>query len=238
VNRVVRLVVEELPASGESHQLDAVASHHLLTVLRARIGQAVELLDGRGGRCRALLTEGGRRARLETREPEHVEAPALALEAWLPLIKPERMEWAVEKLTELGVVRIRPYNSSRTGNQRRPPDLARWIRVADAALEQSGNPWRPRLEPPATLDGHLAELAADPAPLVLAQPGSPALTGWPAAWAAGRVALLAGPEGGFDDDELARIMKREPLPVSLGPHVVRAETALVALATVVRSLTP
>jgi len=238
MNRVVRLVVEVLPTPGASLVLDAVGSHRLLTVLRARSGQAVELLDGQGGRCPARLTETGRRACLEAGMARHEQAPALALEAWLPLVKPERMEWAVEKLTELGVARIRPYSSGRTGNQRRPPDLARWNRVADAALEQSGNPWRPRLEPPTPLNACLAELAAEQVPLLLAHPGSPALAGRPLARPAGRLALMAGPEGGFEPDELERIMKREPLLASLGPHVVRAETALVALAAVVRSLTP
>lgn len=233
MNRRVRLVVEEPPPSHASLVLDAASSHHLLTVLRARVGQEVELLDGRGGRCPARVAEGGRRARLETGEALREELPALELEAWLPLIKPERLEWAVEKLTELGVATIRPFTSEHTGNVRRPPDLGRLSRVVDAALEQSGNPWRPALEIPRPL----ADLLAMDPSLLVAHPGSPALTAGSGFPNRGRLALLAGPEGGFAPQELEGILKRGPALASLGPHVVRAETALVALAAVVRALT-
>ena len=233
MNREVRLVVEEGLPSGGSVTLDGAASHHLLTVLRVKTGQEVELLDGRGGRCPARVVEAGRRARLETGEALREEPPALELEAWLPLIKPERLEWAVEKLTELGVAVVRPFASERTGNLRRPPDLARLARVATAALEQSGNPWLPRLLPAAGLD----QLLAEEPPLLLAQPGSPALADGRGLAARGRLALLAGPEGGFTPRELDEILKRGPQLAGLGPHVVRAETALVALAAVARALT-
>jgi 16S rRNA (uracil1498-N3)-methyltransferase len=231
MKRTPRVLLPELPAGGGPAPLDEAAAHHVLRVLRLEPGQALEALDGRGGRAGAVLAEGGRRARLDCSPPRSEPEPAPRLEAWLPLIRPERMEWAVEKLTELGVATITVYHSERTGDQRRGPGLERLGRVAEAALLQSGNAWRPRLEGPLGL----AELLGRPqSALVIAQRGGPdwrALEEPPPA-----LALLAGPEGGFSPAEMQVLEERRGLLVGLGPHVLRAESALVLLAGLARTL--
>ncbi|MFA7329925.1 MAG: RsmE family RNA methyltransferase [Candidatus Delongbacteria bacterium] len=233
MNRVPRLLLDSLPAAGGEVRLEASASHHLLRVLRAAVGQELELLDGRGGRAAARLESADRQVRLSCQAPRQAAEPDLKLEAWLPLIRPERLEWAVEKLTELGIWRIVPYSSARSGNQKRPPDLARLGRIIDAALEQSGNPWRPGLAPPASL----AALLDGELPLLAALPVADSRLGAALDRPHGTLALLAGPEGGFSAEEIELVMKRSLALVSLGPHVVRAETALVTLTGVVQALT-
>ncbi len=232
MNRVPRLLLDSLPTAGGEVRLDAAASHHLLRVLRAAAGQELELLDGCGGRAAARLESADRQARLACQALRREAEPALKFEAWLPLIRPDRLEWAVEKLTELGIWRIVPFSSARSGNQKRPPDLARLGRIVDAALEQSGNPWRPELAPPATL----AALLDGELPFVTALPVVDPGLGAALDQRQGSLALLAGPEGGFSAEEIERVMKRSLALVSLGPHVVRAETALVALTGVVQAL--
>lgn len=230
MKRGIRLLWTYLPVAGGELRLDAAATHHLLRVLRVGEGQELELLDGRGGRAKARLQSAGRLALLSCEPSEGVAPPEPELEAWLPLIKPERMEWAVEKLTELGVRRIVPFHSERTGNLRRPPDLARLGRLADAALEQSGNSWRPELANPCAL----GDLLEGGQPLFTAHPGGS--TTFPVAPVRGPLALLAGPEGGFSPAETELVLKRSRALVSLGPHIVRAETAIVALTGVVQAL--
>lgn len=239
MKRVPRLLVAALPEAGGPVELDAEGAHHALHVLRLEPGQTLEALDGRGARAEATLVVAGRRASLDCGPCRREIQTLPRLEAWLPLVRPERQEWAVEKLTELGVAVIILYHSDRTGNQRRPPALERLGRVAEAALRQSGNPWRPELRGP--LD--LAELLARPdPPLALADRAGPAqglsllagtadMAGPPAS-----LALLAGPEGGFSPEEMQVLGKRCRSRIGLGPHVLRAESALVILAGLAQAL--
>lgn len=230
LNRRVRLLLENLSAGGGEFRLDAAQSHHLLTVLRLEPGQHLQLLNGQGGYAQATLLEGGRQARLLVEELLIRPKPALSLSAWMPVIRPERLEVAVEKLTELGVGDIALYTSERTGNLRRPPELARLRRVAEAALEQSGNPWLPTLHEVRSLP----ELVAGGSPWCLAYPGGRAMTELPVHQ--GQLALLVGPEGGFSPVEEAALIQGATATVGLGPHILRAETAMLVLAGVAQSL--
>lgn len=228
MNRTPTLLLEHLPAPGQSSHPDKAQSHHLVRVLRLRSGQSLVLLDGKGGRAHAVLETLGSLAVLHVETLEHLPAPSPALEAWLPLIRETRLEWAVEKLVELAVGRIRLYTSARTGDKARPPDLARLSRVRQAAVEQCGLAWLPPLEAPRPLEELLA--TAD-RPLVLADPRA---AGEPPRGC--DTILLAGPEGGFDPEEHTALLSRAHCRVSFGGTVLRAETALVALAAHLRTL--
>ncbi|MDP2360503.1 MAG: RsmE family RNA methyltransferase [bacterium] len=231
MKRTTRLVLPALPREGGWVDLDDGKSHHLLRVLRLAEGQDLEVLDGAGGLATAQLTVDGRRVRLHCQPPWSLPHPSPRLEAWMPLIRPERLETAVEKLTELGVARILVYSSERTGNQRRPPELARLWRLMDAALEQSGNPWRPELTAVVPLAGLLAQVE----PPLLVAGRDHAVAGPFPERLPGRLALLAGPEGGFSPDEELLLAGRVLGRISLGQHVLRAETAMIALAAAVQA---
>jgi len=230
LNRSIHMLVEELPPQGGELVLDATRSHHLLTVLRLESGQPLTVLDGRGRCARATLAAGGRHARLSCEEPTFQPPPALRLCAWLPVIRPERLEVAVEKLTELGVVTLRLYTSERTGNVRRPSDLARLRRVAEAAVEQSGNPWLPTIHQETPLDALMAQSTL---PLLLAAQLGTSVRTMPPLPA--EVAIVAGPEGGFSPTEESALAARAVAKVGLGPHILRTETAMIALAGLVQS---
>ncbi len=231
IGRVLRLLIDEVPVQGGEVKLDAARSHHLVTVLRADEGQEVLVLDGRGGTAKAILREAGRHCRLDCRAPARHPDPTLLLQAWMPLIRTERLDVALEKLTELGVSRVCLYSSAHSGNLRRPADMARLRRICEAALEQSGNPWLPQVDAPVQLE---SLLAGRHEPLVLASPGASPLTQLPVQ--TGALALVAGPEGGFSPEELELLQARAVAKVGLGPHILRAETAMILLAGVLQSL--
>lgn len=188
-------------------------AHHLGRVLRLRPGETVIATDGKGTWTPCRYVGGGG---LEPVGPVcHEPAPARAVTVAFSLVKGERPEWAVQKLTELGVDRIVLLSSARTVVHWPPPkaraSLERLRRVAAEAACQSRRVWLPALE------GVVGLEALDPATSVLAEPGGPPLP-------ATASAVAVGPEGGWSPEELSAGFAT----AGLGPHVLRAETAAVA----------
>jgi 16S rRNA (uracil1498-N3)-methyltransferase len=182
----------------------------------------VLLFNGAEGEWRARITVIGReRARfaVEARiRPQPEEPPLILLFA---LLKRDATDLAVRQATELGATLIQPVLTARTNAAR--TNLARLAAIAEEAAEQSGRLSVPVLRPPAPLADVLAAWPAG-RPLALARPGAPP----PAADADAR-ALLVGPEGGFTPAELDALARHKFVaPLGLGPHVLRAETAIVA----------
>jgi 16S rRNA (uracil1498-N3)-methyltransferase len=194
--------------------------HHLERVLRLRSGDEITVSDGAGGRlvCRfgpALEPVG---------EVERVPRPAPEVTVAFAVVKGERPEWAVQKLTEIGVDRIVPLVTARSVVRWPTGDaggqVARLRRVAREAAVQSRRVWLPVVEgvtPFAALAGEVG------AALAHAGGGPPAL---------GRPTVLVGPEGGWDDDELGAA----PALVGLGPSVLRTETAATVAGTLLCAL--
>lgn len=191
--------------------LAAEDRHHLERVLRLRPGEEVTVSDGAGGwrRCRfgpQLEPDG---------DIERVDRPWPEVTVAFAVVKGQRPEWAVQKLTEVGVDRIVPLLTARSV-VRWPPgeeggQVARLRRVAREAAVQSRRVWLPRVEAVARFE----EAAAWPgAALAHRGGGRPSLA---------RPTVLIGPEGGWDEAELAA----GPPLVALGPAVLRAETAAV-----------
>ena len=207
-------------------ELDARDRHHLDRVLRLRAGELVTASDGAGRwvACRFAGGDGGGPALLL--DGEVVEVPPADPPVTVAFAPPkgDRPEWAVQKLTELGVDRIVPLLAARsvvrwTGGRAAGP-LERLRRVAREAAMQSRRAWLPAVEGPSTF----ADAAARPgAALAVAGGDPPSLA---------RPVVLVGPEGGWDADELGAGLPT----VGLGPHVLRTETAAVAAATLLVAL--
>lgn len=185
--------------------------HHLERVLRLRAGEEVTVSDGAGGwrRCRLGPV-------LEPSGPRNLQPrPGPPITVAMAVAKGQRPEWAVQKLTELGVDRIIPLVTARSvvrwpaGATSGP--LERWRRVARQAAGQSRRVWLPEVADAAPF----AEVSRYPG-ATLAHPGGrgPALA---------RPVVLVGPEGGWDERELQAGLPR----ARLGPHVLRTETAAV-----------
>ena len=211
--------------------MEGEEAHHLLRVLRLRVGDRFAAFDGSGAEALAEIVAPGPplRARvLEWRTPE-VEA-ATAVTLYLALVKGERFDWAVEKATELGVACLVPMTTERT-EVRDPgePRRGRWERLATSAACQSGRVRVPRIGAPVSLPQAVQE-ASNASQGVILAPGGPPLAG---PWGP-RVALLVGPEGGFSEAELDLARSAGLAPAGLGPRILRVETA--ALAALARIL--
>ncbi len=210
------------------------AAGHLRRVLRAERGQLYELSDGERmwlGRIEGFSNETVEFALVEELPAVRVPAPVHLLAA---LFKFDHFEWMIEKATELGVERITPVVSLRSekgleaGAEKR---RARWEKIAREAGQQSRRVRPPEIGSVLSLSDALA-VEADVRLLLDEDAGArPVLAG--AGLRGGSVAILSGPEGGWDDREREAARAAGWEPVSLGPMILRAETAAVAAAAVV-----
>ena len=224
---------------GEEIALPPGAARHV-QVLRMQPGDAITLfhgsIDGPGGEFEATVTRMGRSevlARIGTHHAVEREA-ARAVHLLAGITANERMDWLVEKATELGVASITPLLAERSvlklKGERAEKKLAHWQAVAVAACEQCGRNRVPTLHPAQTLADWLQAPPQDGQRLLLSlRPGTQPLH----AAAPGHTGLvfLSGPEGGLSSTEEDLALAHGFAPVTLGPRVLRAETApLAALA--------
>jgi 16S rRNA (uracil1498-N3)-methyltransferase len=212
-------------------------ARHLRDVLRLDVGDWVVLCDGEGQRYRAEITES-RPLHVTLRRGEAL--PALQLPAHITIaaavIRPQRFEWMVEKIFELGCRRLIPMTTERTVAhyiKDAHKQHVRWSEIALSAAKQSGLPWLPEVAPVTSLGdfvkttkGQLVYcwegLALDDR-----HPGQRAgvQTWMPAQGRHDEVTIVIGPEGGFSAQEHDMIMAQDPKLLSLGPLILRSETA-------------
>jgi 16S rRNA (uracil1498-N3)-methyltransferase len=229
---VPRLHCDQPLHGGQQLALPAGAARHV-QVLRLQPGDAITLFDGRGGEYDALIEHMGRsEVRVEVREHRAVECePAVAVHLAVGMPANERMDWLVEKATELGVASIQPLLAERSvlrlAGERAQKKQAHWQGIAIAACEQCGRNRVPLVHEVQPLAGWLARQAA-PGLVLSLRPGTQPLASGAGATA---LTLLSGPEGGLAPAEEDAALQRGWRPVHLGPRVLRAETApLAALA--------
>jgi 16S rRNA (uracil1498-N3)-methyltransferase len=220
-----RLYVDSELAKGASLTLDGAQAHYLASVMRLGTGHRVKLFDDRTGEWIAEIAEAGKKRvalRIGERLREREEVPDL----WLLFapIKRGRVDWLVEKATELGVARLVPIITRRTIVDRL--NRERLIAHTVEAAEQCERTALPELAEPEKLERVLAGWPAGRMLLFADEAGGPPLASIAAPGPAG---ILVGPEGGFTDEERAAIRALpDARPVSLGPRILRAETAALA----------
>jgi 16S rRNA (uracil1498-N3)-methyltransferase len=220
-------------ARGEA-RVTGPEHHHLTRVLRLRVGDAVALFDGEGGGHHGEVAAIGRdetRVRLIGPDTRPVD-PEFSLTLAQGIPHSDRMEWVIQKGTELGVARVIPVVAARSVV--RPPRgrwdrLERWRRVAQAASRQSGRRRVPVVEEPRGWDEVLASLPEAGERLMLCEDPASASTQRLSLPPGARHALVAvGPEGGWSGDEVAAGLRAGLRPIHLGPRILRTETAGVA----------
>ncbi|MBA3678111.1 MAG: 16S rRNA (uracil(1498)-N(3))-methyltransferase [Sphingosinicella sp.] len=220
-----RLYVAQPLSEGLELVLDGPAANYLGAVLRLGEGAQVKLFDDQTGEWLAELVEAGKR-RVSLRLVQHLKAREPVPDLWLLFapIKRGRIDWLVEKATELGVARLVPVLTRRTIVDR--VNLERLRAHTIEAAEQCERTALPELDEPVKLDRLLREWPADRALFFADEQGGSALA---QTAGAGPAAILIGPEGGFTEEERAAI-RAVPLAVavSLGPRIMRADTAALA----------
>lgn len=226
-------------APGARLALPEHAAHHAREVLRLRSGAAVQVFDGRGNEFGAVLESVARRgvtAHLSHRVAARPESPLRLVLALSPL-KGDRMEWVIQKSTELGVSEIWPVVTARTDTVARPAlkgsRQERWDKVASGAAEQCGRATVPSVAPTTSIEKLLAR-PFDGRRVLLLERGDNASLRSLGPCAA--LLLLIGPAGGWEDREAQRLAQAGFAAVSLGPRVLRAETAAVAAVALAQSL--
>jgi 16S rRNA (uracil1498-N3)-methyltransferase len=228
-------------APGARVALPEHAAHHAREVLRLRGGASVRVFDGRGAEFEAELEEVSRRvvsARLGAAVAPRPESPLRLVLAVSPL-KGDRMELVVQKATELGVSAIWPVVTFRTDAAARPALKGsrgeRWDRVASGASEQCGRAVVPEVAETTTLDEMVARAFDGPRVALLETPGHAPLASLSLDPSSGLL-LLVGPAGGFEPAEAAALREAGFTPASLGPRILRAETAAVAAVAIAAAL--
>lgn len=226
--RNVRVHVE-LDLAGQTEiELPQGPAHHLLRVLRLRSGAHITLFDGSGleypARIERLDSHGSCRVRLEPPRRPAVES-SLKISLIQAIGRGDRMDWCVQKATELGVARIQPVYTERTevrlDSARADKRRRHWQQIAIAAAEQSGRVQVPPVETPQALEnlvdgatcGYYLDPAAGRGPGELAPPEHALCP------------VVIGPEGGLSRNEIARLDGAGFLGLRLGPRVLRTETA-------------
>lgn len=216
-------------APGAIVDLPEEAAHHAVRVLRLGVDDSIVLFDGQGGEWRGRLLRVGKTVTVALESHLNVDRePPLAVTLAQGLPTADKMDWVVQKGVELGVAAIRPVAARRSVVRLSGERLARrvqhWQSVAVAACEQCGRNRVPTVAPLLDLPQFLGETRADNAlALVLAPGAGTRLAELPRP--AGPVLLLVGPEGGFEETELAAATVAGYRPVTLGPRVLRTETA-------------
>ena len=227
----------DAPLSLGQHELPEDQAHYIARVLRLAAGDAVQLFDGSGQEYRGTLIEAGKKRVLVelTEQLAGMAESPLAIHLGQGLSRGERMDWAIQKATELGVTEITPLVSERCEvrlkDERADKRLAHWRQVAISACEQCGRSVVPLIHPPVTLAEWQASVQAElklvlhPVAVPLQQHARPQ-----------SLAFLIGPEGGLSEAEVNAAQAAGFQPARLGPRVLRTETAPVVALSVAQQL--
>lgn len=237
--RIPRIFTAQPLIIGSSIQLEEGAARHLSSALRMSVGQSIILFDGRGGEYSAALIEvkkGKVWVAVNGFSDQDLESP-LKIQLAIGISRGERMDWIVQKATELGATEITPLFTERCevklSGERLEKKTRHWQQIAISACEQCQRNIVPVINSAAMIDQYLA----DPVialKLVLHHRTENRLAEMTKS--NNDIALLVGPEGGLSDREIESAIKHNFAALALGPRVLRTETAPLAAISIIQSL--
>jgi 16S rRNA (uracil1498-N3)-methyltransferase len=226
---------------GNTFELSPEAAHHANRVLRLRINDPVQIFDGEGNALDAVILEiSGKRVVLGSLQACREERqPPVRIELAQAMCSSEKMDWVVQKATELGAAEIQPVQTQRSvaklSGERAEKRTEHWRSVAIAACEQCGRNTLPQAHAPQELSAWLSQLRDSQDTKFILQPeGAATLNDQPRPQ--GKVILLIGPEGGFSNEEVLMAHQAGFTSILLGPRVLRTETAALAGLTALQTL--
>jgi len=237
ITKAPRLFVEAALAPSVEIACEAGQSNYLVNVLRLREGRLVRVFNGRDGEwLAAIITAKRNRCALQTRERLRDQETPPDIEYLFAPLKKARLDYMVQKATEMGVSALRPVMTAYTVAER--VNLERMRANAIEAAEQCNILWVPKVAPPAALTTVLGEWPPERR-LIFCDEAAPVSSPLEARADAGPgpLAVLVGPEGGFSAAERKILQDAAfAVPISLGPRVVRADTAAVAALALVNAV--
>ena len=238
---IPRFIIKKESIQAGVAVLSREESHHALSVLRLKRGDAVELLDGRGRSLRGVAAETQNGLLSVVVDPNQKDRsrpvlPAVEITLAAAVIKPDKMELLVQKACELGMARFVPILCDRTvvrlSAERWQGKIKRWQKIAEESCKQCGRAQTPRMDAAQRFRPFLeAESAAHPLILfpTLAVVGKPLSRALSAVSATRKVLVFIGPEGDFSPQEAREAVSFGAVPVTLGPLALRSETAALYL---------
>ena len=235
--RITRIYTAQQLSNDTLVVLEPEPSQHLTRVLRLRVGDSVTLFDGSGGAYPGKITAADKRhvqVLTGSRLQQECESP-LSIHLGIAVSRGERMDWLVQKSTELGVRSLTPLSTEHTGvkltGDRAAKKIQHWQHIAISACEQCGRNRVPTIHPLQTLDSWLESTVAE-RKFVLHHRGDSNAT---AGEAPTSTALLVGPEGGLSEGEIETAERAGYISLRLGPRVLRTETAPLAAIAILQS---
>ena len=236
--RIPRIFTPQALASNSTLVLAEAQSHYLSKVLRMQAGRELILFNGEGGEYSAEISAVHKKhvdVSVKEFAAENRQSH-LQLELAIGISRGERMDWVLQKATELGVTKITPLMSERTevklGGERADKKMEHWQQILISACEQCQRNLLPELSEPKQFSDWISECNAE-LKFVLHHRNN---QGLPQDKTTQSVALLIGPEGGLSDDEIAQAIAYKFSALTLGPRVLRTETAPLAAISLVQYL--
>jgi 16S rRNA (uracil1498-N3)-methyltransferase len=222
-------------------ELPPEAAHHANRVLRLRVNDPVQVFDGKGNALDATISEiSGKRVELINLKPCATELQQnLHIVLAQAMCSSEKMDWVVQKATELGAAEILPVQTQRSvaklTSERAEKRTEHWQSVAVSACEQCGRNTLPQTHAPQEFTIWMSQQRGTPGAKLILQPGG-ATTLHQHPRPQGKITLLVGPEGGFSADEVLMAHQAGFVSILLGPRVLRTETAALAGITALQTI--
>ena len=228
--RVPRIYTPQPLAENVTVQLDTAAAHYVANVLRMKPDRPIVLFNGQGGEYHGRLAIASKKSASVNvlSFVDKSSESSLTIRLGICLIKNDRMDWLLQKATELGVSSVVPlfseYTDIKLPKERYEKKLKHWRQVMTNACQQSGRTLLPTISEPMELSDWLKPVDTD-LKYVLHPYNAERLK---STASINSVTLLVGPEGGLSEHEIALAHEHEFLSLSLGPRILRAETAPLA----------
>lgn len=236
--RIPRIYTPQVLVSGQTLQLDEGPSHHIGKVLRMQPGRELVLFNGDGGEYTATITEVGKRqvaVNISGFSAGDRESP-LHIELAIGISRGERMDWVLQKATELGVSKITPLFTERTEvklkGDRQDKKSDHWQQIVISACEQCQRNRLPAISAPLSLQEFLPAVIAEHKYVLHHRTEKSLASQQPPA----SICLLIGPEGGLSELEIQQAEAAGFNALALGPRVFRTETAPIAAISVLQYL--
>lgn len=217
---------------GETVRLSADETAHAIRVMRLEPGEQLSLLNGSGSRATAVLLPDGasrkiREAGCRIEAVENLPKPQPSIALYVAPPRNKNMDTVLKAATELGVAQIIPVICRYAVSKPETESPATWRQTLVAAMKQSGNPWLPELCAPCSLKQALDDSAEIGFFGAVPRPGE-TVTAFPSP-PPSRLSLWVGPEGGFAPEEEQALRDKGLIPLTVGPWILRVETAVTAL---------
>jgi 16S rRNA (uracil1498-N3)-methyltransferase len=230
-----RIFVTDELKINQKISLDVASSKHVLGALRLKLHDHLRVFNNSGKEFKGSVVSINKNLAtviLEELVPNQTESP-LSIHLGQGISRGEKMDFTIQKAVELGINTITPlfttYCNVKLDDERLSKRCAHWQKIAISAAEQSGRAYIPKIMPGQNLKAWLPNVA-DGLCLVLDPNAQNKISNFPFKNKPERITILVGPEGGLSEDEILKANSLEFLPVSLGPRILRTETAaLVAI---------